>query len=285
MLAALLLLAQLQPLPPQLIALDSEQGRKLLVESTANRAFFALVGTFEQQRSGPLCGAAASVAVLNALPLRAPEIPQLSPSRAFTQDNVFEKPALDAVARGGATLEQLASYLRSAGADARAVHASDTTLTAFRAEAAKSLTTAGDYVLIDFLRSELGQDFGAHWSPLAAWHAGSDRFLVLDVNRIRYPPYWAKAEDVFRAMNTHDPDAGASRGYLVVTAQAGAPGRVPIPTVTHKIFRFVAGAALGVFVLAAPPKAELRLRFCICAVAGGLLVRWRMRRSLIPRAQ
>ena len=98
MLTALLLLAQLQPLPSQLVALDSDQGRKLLVESTASRDFFALVGPFEQQRSAPLCALAASVAVLDALPLRAPELPSRAPSRAFTQENVFEKAALDAAA-------------------------------------------------------------------------------------------------------------------------------------------------------------------------------------------
>src|SRR5438309_1506027 len=108
---ALLLMAQLQPLPPQLIALDSDEGRKLLTESSANRDFFALVGTFEQQKSGPLCAAASSAAVLNAMPMQAPVVPEIAPFRAFTQDNVFEKQALEAIARGGATLEQLASYL------------------------------------------------------------------------------------------------------------------------------------------------------------------------------
>ncbi len=265
-----LLFAQLQPLPPNLIALDSNEGRKLFAESTANRDFFALVQTFEQQRSGPLCAAASSVAILNAMPLKAPEIPQLAPFRAFTQENVFEKAALDAIARGGATMEQLASYLRSVGADARVVHASATSLDAFRAEAAKNMASADDYILIDFLRAELGQDFGAHWSPLAAYHAGSDRFLVLDVNRMRYPPYWAKAEDLFRSMNTNDPDAGASRGWLVVTPHPGAPGRVEIPTVTHKLFRLVAAAAFGIFALG--------------AVAGGLFARWRIRRAT-PKAQ
>ena len=44
---------------------------------------------------------------------------------------------------------------------------------AFRAEASGNLGTADDYILINFLRSELGQDVGAHWSPLAAYHAGS----------------------------------------------------------------------------------------------------------------
>jgi hypothetical protein len=222
------------------------------------------VGTFQQQESQPLCAAASSATVLNAMPLRAPEVPQMAPFRAFTQSNVFEPPALQAVAKAGATVEQLASYLRAAGVDVRAVRASDTTLEAFRAEAAKNLATADDYLLVDFLRTELGQDFGAHWSPLGAYHAGSDRFLVLDVNRIRYPPYWAKAEDLFRAMKTYDPDAGASRGYLLVSPHAGAPARVAIPTITHKIFRFVAIAAA--------------LIFAVGALAGGLLMRWRLNR-------
>jgi hypothetical protein len=258
------LLAQLQTLPPQLIALDSDQGRKLLTESSANRDFFALVGTFQQQQSQPLCAAASSVTVLNAMPLRAPEVPAMAPFRAFTQDNVFEPQALQAVARGGATVEQLASYLRAAGVDVRAVHADQTTLEAFRDEAVRNLSTADDYVLVDFLRTELGQDFGAHWSPLAAYHAGSDRFLVLDVNRIRYPPYWAKAEDLFRAMKTWDPDAGAMRGYLLVSPHPGAPARVAIPPIRHRLLQFAAIAAAVVFFVG--------------ALAGGLFARWRFTR-------
>jgi len=264
MLLALALLAQLQTLPPQLVALDSDEGRKLLTESSANRAFFALVGTFQQQESQPFCAVASSATVLNAMPLEAPEVPHMAPFRAFTQANVFEPQALQAVGKGGATVEQLASYLRSAGVDARAVHAGDTSLDAFRADAARTLAAPDTFVLVDFLRTELGQDFGAHWSPLGAYSAATDRFLVLDVNRIRYPPYWAKAEDLFRAMKTFDPDAGAMRGYLVVSPHAGAPARVAIPTVTHRIFRFVAGAAA--------------LVFAVGALAGGLFVRWRFTR-------
>ncbi|MGZ6144021.1 MAG: phytochelatin synthase family protein [Myxococcales bacterium] len=261
----LLLLAQLQALPPQLVALDSDEGRKLLTESTASRDFFALVGTFQQQKSGSLCGVASSAMVLNAMPLRAPEVPEMAGFRAFTQENVFDKAALESVARGGATMEQLAAYLRSAGADARIVHASESTLEAFRAEAARNLANPDDFLLVDFLRSELGQDFGAHWSPLAAYHAASDRFLVLDVNRVRYPPYWARAADLFKAMNTRDPDAGASRGWLVVSPHPGAPGRVEVPPIGHKLFRILALAALGLFALG--------------AVAGGLFARWRLLRK------
>jgi hypothetical protein len=91
--------------------------------------------------------------------------------------------------------------------------------------------------------------------------AASDRFLVLDVNRMRYPPYWARAEDLFRAMKTFDPDAGAARGYLLVSPHPGAPARVAIPPIGHRMFQFAAAIAAVVFFLG--------------ALAGGLFVRWR----------
>src|SRR5947209_7546429 len=102
-----LLLAQLQALPPQLIALDSDEGEKLLKESSANRDFFALVGTLQQQESQAVCGLASSASVLNAMPLRAPELAGMAPFRGFTQDNIFDASARSAIARGGATLDQL----------------------------------------------------------------------------------------------------------------------------------------------------------------------------------
>jgi hypothetical protein len=70
---------------------------------------------------------------------------------------------------------------------------------------------------------------------------------VLDVNRRRYPPYWAKASDLFDAMNTFDPDAAATRGWIVVEAKAGMPQRVPVPPLKGKLLTFAIAAALFVF--------------------------------------
>ena len=250
------LLAQLQPLPPQLVALDSPEGEKLLVESTARRAFFALVGQFATQKSQAFCGVASSAMVLNALPLAAPIAEEVAPFRAFTQDNVFSaeaRPALtpEFVARGGLTVEQLTFLLRANHADARPAYAKESSLEVFRAEASRALAAPNQYVLIDFSRGELGQDTGAHWSPLAAYHAGSDRFLVLDVARFRYPPYWVKAADLFRAMETLDLDSGRSRGWVWVGPLAGASPRVEIPSVQHRILRIVLGAGSAVFLAGA----------------------------------
>ncbi len=268
MVFAVLLFAQLQPLPPSLLPLSSEEGQRLLVESTARRAFFPLASQFLTQRSTSFCGVASSVMVLNALPLEAPVAAAYAPFRAFTEDNVFAPAAAqlsaEFVAKGGLTLEQLQFLLRANQAQATAVHASASSLEAFRTQASAALAAPDRYVLVDFLRGELGQDAGAHWSPLGAYHAGTDRFLVLDVARFRYPPYWATAADLFRAMDTYDPDAGASRGWVLVEKPAGAPGRVEVPPFSHKLVRLAVAAVLAVFSLG--------------AVAGALFMRWRLRR-------
>ncbi|HEY8207994.1 MAG TPA: phytochelatin synthase family protein [Myxococcaceae bacterium] len=262
--------AQLQPLPPTLVSLDSEEGQKLLLESKANRDYFALSSRFLTQRSTSYCGVASAVMVLNAMPVAAPEVKEWKPFRAFTEDNVFNDEARKAaspetVSKGGLTVEQLAHLLGSNGVAARPVLASASSLEEFRKEAVANLGRPDDYLVADFWRGDLGQDFGAHWSPVAAYHEGTDRFLVLDVARFRYPPYWAKAEDLFKAMNTTDLDSGKSRGFVVVSAAANAAARLPVPALGHQILRVVAGAGLAVFALG--------------AITGALVTRWRMRRK------
>jgi hypothetical protein len=249
--AAILLLAQLQRLPPQLIALDSAEGQALLFNATARAAYFPLAAQFTTQRSTAFCGVASAVMVLNAMPIAAPVAPEYAPFRAFTQDNVFgpQSPVTaEHVAKGGLTLEHLEALLRANGADVDSWHTNDPspgTLDLFRARASASLSTPGHHVLVDFDRSELGQDLGAHWSPLAAYDAKSDRFLVLDVARFRYPPYWATAADLFRAMSTFDRDAGQQRGYLLISPHAGAPARIEVAPLRHRIYLYgIAAIAL-----------------------------------------
>jgi hypothetical protein len=81
-----------------------------------------------------------------------------------------------------------------------------------------SLAADGQYVLVNFLRSAIGEEQFGHISPLAAYDAASDRFLILDVSRYKYPPVWVTAADLFRAMNTPDSDnQNRSRGYVIIT--------------------------------------------------------------------
>jgi Phytochelatin synthase len=78
-------------------------------------------------------------------------------------------------------------------------------------------------VIVNYLRKALGQQTGGHISPLAAYDAKEDRFLILDVARYKYPPVWVKVSDLFDAMNTTGSANGnKTRGYVLI-AKGGVP--------------------------------------------------------------
>lgn len=96
------------------------------------------------------------------------------------------------------------------------VFAQDTNVEAFRAMARANLGRSGDYVLVNYQRSRLDQREGGQISPLAAYHAATDRFLVLDVAAYRYPPVWVSTVDLWDAMNTVDTSSGRTRGFVMI---------------------------------------------------------------------
>ena len=72
------------------------------------------------------------------------------------------------------------------------------------------------FVIVNYLRkADLGQEKGGHISPLAAYDTETDRFLILDVSRYKYPPVWFTAPELFAAMNTTDADnQNRTRGFF-----------------------------------------------------------------------
>lgn len=246
--------AQHASLPDSLISLDSAEGERLLSESSARSDFAPLVEQYVTQENPGYCGIASAVMVLNALQIPAStDNPWHAPF--FTQDNLFNEKARSVAPpgfKGGLTLQQLADILRSHPATAEVHYASDTTAEAFRDLASKNLSNPRDFIVVNYNRAEVGQEYMGHISPIAAYHAGSDRFLLLDVARYKYPPVWIQTDALFRAMNTSDPVAGRSRGFLVVTGAQGAPGpsgikaRSPIRILIAIIVAsFVLGAGAG----------------------------------------
>ena len=117
------------------------------------------------------------------------------------------------------TLDQIGGLLNSYLIKADVRHAADTSLDEFRTLATQALNSPNQYVIVNYLRRTIGQERGGHISPLAAYDADTDRFLILDVSRYKYPPVWVKAEDLFAAMNTPDSDnENRTRGYVLVSA-------------------------------------------------------------------
>jgi len=214
--------AETLPLPADLVALPSEQGEALLFGAEARSDFAPLSAQFVTQINPAFCGPATIAMVLNALELPRPPSDATLGLGLFDQDNVFSAAAEAAkpraeVLRGGMTLDDLGAFLGSYGLDVAVTHAGDSSLDTFRDTAVAGLNDRDRFVLVNYLRSAIGQEKGGHISPLAAYDADTDRFLVLDVSRYKYPPIWVEAEALFGAMETPDADnGGRSRGFVVV---------------------------------------------------------------------
>jgi len=214
------------PLPQDLVGLDSPAGEEMLIGAEARAAYWPLTMQFVTQKTQAYCGVASMVMVVNALGVPAPETPEIQPFRTFTQDNILTERTdailpRDVLARKGMTLDQLGALLRSYDVPTEVRHASDTSVDSFRHLARRSLSEKGRFVLVNYLRRTIGQETGGHISPLAAYDADTDRFLILDVSRYKYPPVWVGTEALFAAMNTPDADNdNRSRGFVLVGAGA-----------------------------------------------------------------
>lgn len=264
-------LAQRMPLPTTLVALDSPEGQRLFEEADARADYWSLSEQYLTQRSGNFCGVASGVMVLNALQVSAPVDDEIGAS-FYTQDNFFDDCArrvLSPKRMPGMTIDQLADLLQCHPARARAVHAGDTTLADFRAIAAKNLATAGDFIVVNYERARVGQDEMGHISPLGAYDAKADKFLVLDVARYKYPPVWVDAAALFGAMRTDDFVSGRTRGFVTVSAAASPPGPTGARAARNPLH-----IAIGVVVAA----------FLLGLALGAAVQTRRLKRRLAPSA-
>jgi glutathione gamma-glutamylcysteinyltransferase len=79
-------------------------------------------------------------------------------------------------------------------------------------------------LIVNYSRRTLGQTGDGHFSPIGGYHAGSDRVLLLDTARFKYPPHWVPVELLFAATQTQDAATGLPRGWLGLKARAHDPG-------------------------------------------------------------
>jgi hypothetical protein len=204
------------PLPDSLIALETSAGEKLLAQSEFIADYHPLAANFVAQSRPAYCGVASSVIALNAL--RNPR-PPLDQSTFFSVTARQVKDPLR-VSLTGMSLRQLGDLLRAHGVEASVIFASDTDIDSFRSIAQRNLMTDGDFVLVNYQRAELGQVEMGHISPLAAYHAETDRFLILDVAAYKYPPVWVSAKELWNAMSAPVGSSPRTRGFIVVREEA-----------------------------------------------------------------
>jgi len=199
-------------LPAGLIPLNSPQGRRLLAESASRADYDELIASFVPQTRKAYCGVASAITVLNAAGIeRAPG----NPRAVFAPTDVSLNPLKASFT--GMSLRGMADLLRAHGARVEVFPASTTDVASFRRLARANLGQEDDYLLVNYQRTHLGQARMGHISPLAAYHAPSDRLLILDVAAHKYPPVWADLDQVWQAMRAPlNARTTTTRGFIVV---------------------------------------------------------------------
>ena len=216
-----------RPLPEALVPFSTPAGRQLFREALdagTLEAFFPLIEQFHTQADPSFCGLASLVMALNALGVDPGRVWR-GPWRWFSEELLDCCTPLTEVQRTGVTLEQVMCLARCNGAEGTLARPGTRGIDGFRADVHAATRSSERVLVLGYSRATLGQTGAGHFSPIGGYHAASDRLLVLDVARFKYPPYWAPLPLVFDAMLERDALTARERGWLVLHRR-GTPSAI-----------------------------------------------------------
>ncbi len=199
-------------LPPELVSLESAEGKMLLAESSARADHESLEMHYQAQEKQSWCGVASAAVVLNSFSAAPP-----TTQAGFFDDCTANVRSSFRTTFGGMPLAVFGRMMQCHGVEARVYHAENSSLDEFRRLVVENLRTKENFVVVNYDRAGVGQKPTGHISPISAYHEGSDRFLILDVANYKYPPVWAKASALWAAMNTLDSESKRTRGYVLLS--------------------------------------------------------------------
>ena len=205
-----------------LIPLSEPEGLNLLKRSNNLADYGYLIRAYITQANLAYCAVASSVMVMNSLAIPAPEVNGFRGYRFWTQENIFNHQSSadpfepGRVRRQGMTLQELAQFLQSHGVKVSRRHADTFNVASLRNLMNESLGDPNVRLIVNYFRPGLKQKGGGHFSPVAAYDKESDRVLILDVARYRYPSVWVQLTDLLSAMQTPDYASGSQRGLLLI---------------------------------------------------------------------
>lgn len=224
-----------RPLPANLIALSSSDGKRLFREALTlggMECFFPLAEQFVTQSEPSYCSLSSLAMVLNALNYDPKKIWKgawrwVSEEMLHCETEAICGHSLEKVQKFGLNFSEFESLARCHGVNIvskRVCHFRSESCgeTGFRefsnlVEKISSTDQAKSFIVTNFSRKYLGQTGDGHFSPIGGFHKKSGLVLVLDVARFKYPPYWVKLEDLWDSMAVVDKATGLTRGYFVIS--------------------------------------------------------------------
>lgn len=207
---------------PALIYWNSDAGKVLRARIPADADYWQLSPWFAEQINQTYCAVASAITVLNAMPIKKPVDPVYAPHAYFTQRNFFTPEVAKVISpqtvlSQGMTRDEMVKTLSLQGVKAVSIAGDSINEEALRALLRKTLGDDGQFVLVNYLRSAVGQDGGGHWSALASYDAQSDRVLILDVAKYMYAPAWVSISTLQKAIATTDSTSNKARGLVIVS--------------------------------------------------------------------
>lgn len=214
-----------RPLPPDLIAFSSPEGRQLFREALGEggmEGFFTLSEQFQHQSDPAFCGLGSLSMALNALGID-PGRKWKGPWRWFDESLLDCCEPLPVVQQQGIPLRKLHCLARCNGAQSRMAYGDAVSLEAFRevklcvymcvivcllfcslarmptlsirthqdvirvthAPSASDGDGGPEILLAGYSRKVLGQTGDGHFSPVGGYHRGRDLVLLMDVARFK----------------------------------------------------------------------------------------------------
>ncbi|RTR36504.1 phytochelatin synthase [Shewanella canadensis] len=248
-----LLLNQAPSFADELVSWNSNEGISRLEQARVKHDFYALTPHFEGQSNKVFCGVASMAIVANTLRVDrdATDIP-LDESRISTQERrffpkgdwspFFHRYTQESILTGqGKTRIEIMGApsdsdsegdygMKLSDLDALAASLKFKTQTTYVAEdklldqtysikvkqhLIDALSNNEQFVIINYSRKPLNQRGDGHFSPLAAYHAASDSFLIMDVSNTFQTWVWVESKQLMQAMARIDKQN--SRGFIVIS--------------------------------------------------------------------
>ena len=238
--------------------LASPLGQAIFADAMATNGtgcFFHLMQQFRTQDEPAYCGISTLVMVLNAL--------RVDPGKVWKgvwkwwAESMFDCcVSLEEAKQSGITLDEFVCLARCQGVAVSAVRpppvgdmevvqtGSTNSVDAFR-ETVKSVTggNGSAVLIISYSRKMLGQTGSGHFSPIGAYDSASDRVLILDVARFKYPAHWVDLNLVYESLRALDSSTGKPRGWAVMSTSLDS-NRHLLPFM-HQIMHCRRGSGCG----------------------------------------
>lgn len=211
-----------RPLPAPAIAFGSDEGLRLFEEALAAStmgSYFRLAEQFHTQAEPAFCGLASLVMVLNALAVD-PQRQWKGVWRWYSESLLECCEPLAVVKERGITLGKLACTARCNSLDVDVVVADRDITQAFRDTVRRVCSqpahSASEFVVAAYSRRGLEQTGEGHFSPIAGYHAATDRVLIMDTARFKYPPHWVPVDALAACMREFDKETNKPRGFMAL---------------------------------------------------------------------